>query len=190
MNATKRHLIFERLRDATPAPETELTYASVFELLIAVILSAQATDVSVNLATRKLYPVANTPAAILALGVEGPDPLHPHDRALQQQGAQHHQDVSGAHRPARRGSTARSCRTRSAARGRPQNGQRRSQYRVRRTNDRGRHTRIPRGQPYAGRAGQDDARGRGQAGQSGSRGIQRVRASLVDSARPLRVHGA
>ena len=74
MNATKRHLIFERLRDAMPAPETELTYDSVFELLIAVILSAQATDVSVNLATRKLYPVANTPAAILALGVDGLTP--------------------------------------------------------------------------------------------------------------------
>ena len=74
MNAEKRHLIFERLRDATPAPETELDYASPFELLIAVILSAQATDVSVNLATKKLYPVANTPAKVLALGVEGLTP--------------------------------------------------------------------------------------------------------------------
>ena len=74
MNAKKRHLIFERLRDAMPAPETELTYDSVFELLIAVILSAQATDVSVNLATRKLYPVARTPAAILALGIDGLTP--------------------------------------------------------------------------------------------------------------------
>ena len=74
MNAEKRHLIFERLRDATPAPETELDYASPFELLISVILSAQATDVSVNLATRKLFPVANTPAKVLALGVEGLTP--------------------------------------------------------------------------------------------------------------------
>lgn len=74
MNAEKRHLIFERLRDATPAPETELEYASPFELLIAVILSAQATDVSVNTATKKLYPVANTPAKVLALGVEGLTP--------------------------------------------------------------------------------------------------------------------
>ncbi len=61
MNATKRHLIFERLRDAAPVPETELTYNSVFELLIAVILSAQATDVSVNLATRWLYIRSPTP---------------------------------------------------------------------------------------------------------------------------------
>ena len=74
MNAEKRHLIFERLRDATPAPETELDYASPFELLISVILSAQATDVSVNLATEKLFPVANTPAKVLALGVEGLTP--------------------------------------------------------------------------------------------------------------------
>ena len=74
MNAAKRHQIFERLRDATPTPESELVYASPFELLIAVILSAQATDVSVNLATRKLYSVANTPAKVLALGVKGLTP--------------------------------------------------------------------------------------------------------------------
>ena len=74
MNAQKRYAIFERLREAMPAPEPELSYGSVFELLIAVILSAQATDVSVNLATRKLYPVANTPQALLALGVEGITP--------------------------------------------------------------------------------------------------------------------
>jgi endonuclease-3 len=71
MNADKRRQIFERLRAANPHPTTELEYTTPFELLIAVILSAQATDVSVNKATRKLYPVANTPAAIYALGVEG-----------------------------------------------------------------------------------------------------------------------
>jgi endonuclease-3 len=71
MNASKRQEIFERLREAMPHPTTELEYTTPFELLIAVILSAQATDVSVNKATRKLYPVANTPEAIYALGVEG-----------------------------------------------------------------------------------------------------------------------
>ena len=71
MNADKRREIFERLRQANPHPTTELEYTTPFELLIAVILSAQATDVSVNKATRKLYPVANTPAAIYALGVDG-----------------------------------------------------------------------------------------------------------------------
>ena len=71
MNKDKRYQIFSRFRDNNPHPETELEYQSPFELLIAVILSAQATDVGVNKATRKLYPVANTPEAIYALGVDG-----------------------------------------------------------------------------------------------------------------------
>ena len=70
MNKDKRTLIFSRLREANPHPQTELEYSSDFELLIAVLLSAQATDVSVNKATRKLYPVANTPETLLALGEE------------------------------------------------------------------------------------------------------------------------
>jgi endonuclease-3 len=70
MNAEKRRAIFSRLRVANPNPTTELEYTSPFELLIAVMLSAQATDVSVNKAMRKLFPVANTPAAIYALGVD------------------------------------------------------------------------------------------------------------------------
>jgi endonuclease-3 len=71
MNAAKRLQIFTRLRDENPHPTTELEYSSPFELLVAVTLSAQATDVGVNKATRKLFPVANTPQAILALGVDG-----------------------------------------------------------------------------------------------------------------------
>ncbi len=71
MNADKRYQIFSRLQAENPNPETELEYSNAFELLIAVMLSAQATDVSVNKATRKLYPIANTPEAILALGVDG-----------------------------------------------------------------------------------------------------------------------
>jgi len=63
--------MFERLRAGNPQPTTELEYASAFELLVAVILSAQATDKGVNIATRKLFPVANTPTAILALGEDG-----------------------------------------------------------------------------------------------------------------------
>jgi endonuclease-3 len=70
MNAEKRRAIFNRLRVANPHPTTELEYTSPFELLIAVMLSAQATDVSVNKAMRKLFPVANTPAKIYALGVD------------------------------------------------------------------------------------------------------------------------
>lgn len=71
MNNVKRREILMRLRAENPKPQTELNYSSPFELLIAVILSAQATDVSVNKATDLLYPVANTPEAIAALGVEG-----------------------------------------------------------------------------------------------------------------------
>jgi len=71
MNKQKRTQIFEKLREQNPNPTTELEYSSPFELLIAVILSAQATDVGVNKATLKLYPVANTPEKIYALGVDG-----------------------------------------------------------------------------------------------------------------------
>ena len=71
MNKEKRYQILTRLRDNNPHPTTELVFTSPFELLISVLLSAQATDVSVNKATAKLYPVANTPASILALGVDG-----------------------------------------------------------------------------------------------------------------------
>ena len=63
--------MFTRLRELNPKPTTELAYTTVFELLVAVVLSAQATDVGVNKATRRLYPVANTPAGILALGEDG-----------------------------------------------------------------------------------------------------------------------
>ena len=74
MNRDKRIAIYSTLRERMPAPTTELEYQTPFELLIAVILSAQATDVSVNKATQKLYPVASTPASIYALGVEGLKP--------------------------------------------------------------------------------------------------------------------
>jgi len=71
MNPAKRHEIFTRLRAENPAPTTELNYRTPFELLVAVVLSAQATDKGVNKATAKLFPVANTPQAILDLGLDG-----------------------------------------------------------------------------------------------------------------------
>ena len=71
MNKSIRTEIFTRFKDQNPKPETELNFSNPFELLIAVILSAQATDKGVNKATDKLFPVANTPAQIAALGVEG-----------------------------------------------------------------------------------------------------------------------
>jgi len=74
MNLQKRRQIFERFRAANPQPKTELAYGTPFELLVAVVLSAQATDKSVNAATEKLFPVANTPQKIVALGVKGLEP--------------------------------------------------------------------------------------------------------------------
>lgn len=79
MNKHKRTAIFAALRERMPAPTTELDYVTPFELLVAVILSAQATDISVNKATTRLYPVASTPADILALGVDG---LKPYIRTI------------------------------------------------------------------------------------------------------------
>jgi endonuclease-3 len=79
MNAASRREFFVRLRKANPTPATELMYTTSFELLVAVILSAQATDRSVNLATRALFARANTPQAILALGVDG---LAPYIRSI------------------------------------------------------------------------------------------------------------
>jgi endonuclease-3 len=74
MNTEKRSAIYAKLRELDPSPDTELHYVSPFELLVAVILSAQATDISVNKATNHLYPIANTPESILALGVKGLKP--------------------------------------------------------------------------------------------------------------------
>jgi len=79
VNRDKRTAIFSTLRERMPAPTTELVYETPFELLVAVILSAQATDVSVNQATQKLYPVARTPEAIMALDVDG---LKPYIRTI------------------------------------------------------------------------------------------------------------
>ena len=79
MNAAKRIAIYSKLRELDPSPDTELHYKNPFELLVAVILSAQATDISVNKATTRLYPVARTPESILALGVSG---LKPYIRTI------------------------------------------------------------------------------------------------------------
>ena len=79
MNNEKRAAIYSTLRERMPAPTTELRYKTPFELLIAVVLSAQATDISVNKATDKLYPVARTPETILALGIDG---LKPYIRTI------------------------------------------------------------------------------------------------------------
>jgi endonuclease-3 len=78
MNPARREAIYRGLREANPDPQSELEYGSAYELLVAVTLSAQATDKSVNLATRKLFPLARTPQQILSLGIEGLTPFIRH----------------------------------------------------------------------------------------------------------------
>ena len=78
MNLEQRTIFFAQLKANNPNPETELEYSSPFELLVAVLLSAQATDISVNKGTRQLFKIANTPAALLALGEEGVRPFIEH----------------------------------------------------------------------------------------------------------------
>ena len=78
MNLEQRNAFFAQLKANNPNPETELEYSSPFELLVAVLLSAQATDISVNKGTRQLFKIANTPAALLALGEDGVRPFIEH----------------------------------------------------------------------------------------------------------------
>ncbi len=157
MNRDKRHEIFRRLREQNPTPTTELEYHTPFELLVAVILSAQATDVGVNKATRKLYPVANTPEAIFALGEEG---LKRYIRSIglfnskakniiatcrmliEQHGSQVPRDRAALE-------VIPGCG--------PQNRQRDTQHRIRRTHVRGRHAYLPARQPHSPGARKDGA---------------------------------
>ena len=106
MNPAKRRAIYETLRQLNPHPTTELEFATPFELLVAVVLSAQATDKSVNAATRVLYKVANTPAAIVAARRGKPHRVHQDDRAVPHQGAQRHRGCPGSCSSA----TAAKCR--------------------------------------------------------------------------------
>ena len=144
MNPAKRLEIFTRFRAANPHPTTELEYSTPFELLIAVLLSAQSTDVGVNKATRKLYPVANTPAAILALGV---DELKTYIATIGLYNTKAKNviatcqilvDQYGGEVPHSREALE------VAARRRPQDRQRGAQHRVRRPDHGGRHPHLPR----------------------------------------------
>ena len=157
---------------ANPNPTTELEYSTPFELLVAVILSAQATDKSVNLATRTLFKHANTPQAILALGVEGLSRIHPHHRPVQLEGEEHHRDVPTADRTARRRSARIARGARSTARRRAQDGERDPEHRVRSADDGGRHAHLPRRESHGHRARQGRSRGRGQTAQGRAGGVR------------------
>lgn len=93
MNAAKRLEIFRRLHEDNPDPKTELAYTTPFELLVAVTLSAQSTDVGVNKATARLFPVANTPRGHLCPGRRRPQRIHKDHWAVQQQGQERHRSL-------------------------------------------------------------------------------------------------
>lgn len=146
MNPAKRHEIFSRLRDLDPHPTTELDYQGPFELLVAVILSAQATDKGVNLATRKLFPKANTPAAIYKLGIEGLE------RYIQSIGLYHskakHIIATCKILVEQYGGEVPRARSAGELAGRgPQDRERGVEYRLRRAHHRGRYAHLPRGEP-------------------------------------------
>ena len=190
VNAAKRRAIFARLRAANPEPRTELNYQSPFELLVAVILSAQATDKSVNKATAALFRAANTPAAMLALGVEGLSRVYQVDRAVQQQGQEHHRHLPAAARAARRRRARVARGTRAAAGRRQKDRQCHFEHGVRRSHHGGGHAHLSSRQSHRIGTRQDGARGGGKALEIRAAGVSQGRASLVDSARTLRLQGA
>ena len=149
----KRRKIYERFARANPEPATELVYSTPFELLVAVVLSAQATDVSVNKATAKLFPVANTPAAIFALGEEGLKSYIKTIGLFNSKAKNLIEDLRDARGRARRRGAARPRGARVAAGRRPQDGERHFEHGVRRADDRRRHAHLPRRQPHGPGAG-------------------------------------
>ena len=163
MNPAKRRAIFERFRENNPNPTTELAYSTPFELLVAVVLSAQATDKGVNKATARLFPKANTPAAIAKLGVEGLIALHPLARPLPQQGEERRRAVGD---PWCATTRARCRSDREALEALPGVGRKTANVvlntRVRRAGHRRGHAHLPRRQPHQPRAGEGRRRGRAQ----------------------------
>ena len=181
---------YARLAEANPHPETELESANVYQLLVAVVLSAQATDAGVNKATRALFAAVATPAQMVAIGL---DALKQHIRtiglfntkaknviALSEALIRDHAGAVPADRDALGG----------AARGRAQDRERRDEHRVRRGNLRGGHAHLPRRQPHGPGPGQDPACGGEGAGPGDPRAVPAPRASLADPARALCLQGA
>ena len=135
-------------RQANPHPTTELVYHTPFELLVAVILSAQATDVSVNKATAGLFPVANTPGGHPGARRGRPEAAHQDDRPVQHQGEEHPAHLPGPARRARRRGAPRPGGPRGAAGRGAQDRERGAEHRLRRADDRRRHAHLPRRQPH------------------------------------------
>ncbi len=187
MNPQKRRAIFERLRAANPNPASELEHGSPYELLVAVVLSAQATDKGVNKATAKLFPVANTPSAIVALGVEGLIP-YVQSIGLFRNKAKNIVALSeillrehGGEVPANRDALEKL----------PGVGRKTANVVLnvafRRADDRRRHAHLPRRQSHGAGARKGPRRGRAETRQVRAGRIQAARAPLAHPARALRV---
>ena len=190
VNAAKRRAIFARLQESNPAPRTELKYRTPFELLVAVILSAQATDKSVNKATASLFRTADTPAAMLALGVAG---ITQYIKSIGLYNSKA-KNIIATCQALLAQHAGRVPRTREALEQLPgrraQDRERRAEHRIRRIHHRRRHAHLSSRQPHRARARQDRARRGRQADEDRAARISPRCASLADPARPLCVHGA
>ena len=144
MNADKRHEIFTRLRAENPNPTTELNYNSPFELLIAVLLSAQATDVGVNKATGPLFAAANTPEAIYKLGIDGLKEYIKTIGLFNTKAVNAHKTCKILMDELQQPGTGRPRRTGGATRCGPQDRERGTQYRLRPPHHCGRYPHLPR----------------------------------------------
>ena len=181
---------FARLKKAMPEPKTELEYDNVYQLLVSVVLSAQATDIGVNRATTPLFKIIKTPAQMVALGERKLIRLHQDDRPVPHEGQERHQAEPAADREARRRGAAHPRGASGIARRRPQDRQRGDERGFRRGDHRRRHAYLPRRQPHRPGARQEPARGRAEAVEARARGISPARPPLADPARPLHLQGA
>ena len=182
--------MFRRLKAANPRPTTELLTRLPFELLAAVMLSAHTTDKSVNTATRKLFPVANTPQKILAMGEDGVMP-YLKTVGLYRAKAKNLVGLSRMLVEKHGGKIpARSRSARRAARRGPQDREHHPQHGVRREDDRRRHAHLPRGEPHGARAGQQSARGGRCTDRKRAARLPEGCAPLAAAARTIRLHGA
>ena len=181
---------FDRLAEAIPIPKGELEYINPYTLLVAVVLSAQATDVGVNRATRPLFEKVRTPEKMLALG-EAKLKDYIKSIGLYNSKAKNIIALSRilAEQHASQVPPSREV-LETPAGGRPQDRQRGPQHRLRRAHHRGRHPHFPGRQPNRPGAGEDPARGRTRSGKGGAEAPQAARPSLADPARPPRLQGA
>lgn len=180
---------FATLQAANPEPETELEYSTPFELLAAVLLSAQATDVGVNKATRKLFPVANTPQAILDLGIEGLE-SYIKTIGLYRSKAKHLMEACRMLIERHGGEVPRTRAELEALPGVAARPPTWCSTCLRRSDHGGGHAHLPRQQSHRPRTRQDAAGGRAQAGEACAAGLPAACPPLAHPARTLRLRGA